>query len=606
MARRGAKYRIEGEDATGAAFKSVMGRAQSTANKISGMYKAAFAGISVAAIASAGRQAIEFGDELEKARQRAKLTAAEISSLAHAAKQSDVDLGALTTSIQKMQIFLSKAKTGTKENVATLQALGLEVRDIINLKADDQFELIAEQVSKLASEEDRARAVTEVFGKAGGELLPMFQNGARGIREAREEAEKLGLVFTDEQLKRLSEADDAIKRMNGSWNAMWTILVSKLAPAITQVADGISGMGGGGSLDERIAKLESELEVARNGRVGFDPGFIPGVIPGAGMKVTRSPEEIEAELRRLQSFKEFGEPGGPARGLGGRGRGTGTPPGFVSPVDEKAIEARERARREAAAARQEEFREALRQNRELNEEIEKGIEEHRDEVQEQLEKSFDAMEERLLDLEIPETMSDHMKTAASIFDDAWDDMLTSAESDWEDFTKFLVMEFVKQGIPKLFNGMFGGGGGGKSLGELIFGGGLFGGGRGGGAGGAMGIVQGEWDWMKRIGGIFGGGGGGLFGGIFGGGRARGGDVEPGMFYRINEDTANSEWFAPRVPGRVIPAGDMGGTNVVINYNVNAPNSTVESIALIPRLLKQHSASMKSELIEELRRRVIKI
>lgn len=45
--------------------------------------------------------------------------------------------------------------------------------------------------------------------------------------------------------------------------------------------------------------------------------------------------------------------------------------------------------------------------------------------------------------------------------------------------------------------------------------------------------------------------GGLFGSLFGGGRASGGNVEPGKMYAVNENTANTEFFAPRVPGRIL-------------------------------------------------------
>lgn len=62
--------------------------------------------------------------------------------------------------------------------------------------------------------------------------------------------------------------------------------------------------------------------------------------------------------------------------------------------------------------------------------------------------------------------------------------------------------------------------------------------------------------------IFGGRGGGKGGGgnlltsafssLFGGGRAMGGPVKAGMIYRVNENTPNSEFFAPGVSGSIIP------------------------------------------------------
>lgn len=58
------------------------------------------------------------------------------------------------------------------------------------------------------------------------------------------------------------------------------------------------------------------------------------------------------------------------------------------------------------------------------------------------------------------------------------------------------------------------------------------------------------------------GGGGASSGVasnvpmFGGGRASGGPVQPGYFYEVNE--RGQEYFAPSVPGQIIPSGGAGG------------------------------------------------
>jgi hypothetical protein len=70
--------------------------------------------------------------------------------------------------------------------------------------------------------------------------------------------------------------------------------------------------------------------------------------------------------------------------------------------------------------------------------------------------------------------------------------------------------------------------------------------------------------------------GSLFSGLgFGGGRAAGGPVTPGSIYRINENTPNSEYFAPAVPGYVIPS---------MPANNNAASSNVQVI------VENHSGS----------------
>lgn len=73
------------------------------------------------------------------------------------------------------------------------------------------------------------------------------------------------------------------------------------------------------------------------------------------------------------------------------------------------------------------------------------------------------------------------------------------------------------------------------------------------------------------------GGGGFFAklaGAFAGGKAEGGDVMPGMAYKVNEKTANSEWFMPKVAGSIVPAHGLGGQSVQQNFMIQAPKGTV--------------------------------
>lgn len=238
-------FQIFGQNLTGAAFRDVARDANATADKVKGAFNAAFLGISVAGVATqlvalAGR-AIETGDALAKAATKAGIGGGAMSELAHAAKMADVDLGTLSSSLRKMQVNLSEAATGAKAPQEALAALGIAISDIANLQADKQFELIADRIAMFKDPADRARAATELFGKAGADLLPLFEQGAAGIQKARQEALSLGVALNDSQVGRLAEADDAIKRLSASWDGFATTLTAKVAPALTKVFDALSG-----------------------------------------------------------------------------------------------------------------------------------------------------------------------------------------------------------------------------------------------------------------------------------------------------------------------------------------------------------------------------
>lgn len=283
-----AKFRIEGEDATAAAFKAVLGNAQATASRIGGIFSTAIAGFSIASVAAVARHSIEMGDELNKAAIKAGVAGKTISELAYAAKMADVDLGSLSTSLRFMQKNLSEGASGGKAQKETFDALGLSIAKLRALKPDEQFELLADRISQLQDPADRARAATELFGRAGGELLPLFEQGAAGIRAAREEAERLGLAFGDEQLKRLADADDAIKRMKASAEGLGVTLTALVAPAISEWAKNTQLLAealrqGGSWLDvhREFLRLQAgaggaESKANRTGRIqrpGNAPGF---------------------------------------------------------------------------------------------------------------------------------------------------------------------------------------------------------------------------------------------------------------------------------------------------------------------------------------------
>lgn len=317
-----ARFRLEGEDATGPAFKAALGQAQTTARRMQGIFAGAFASISAAAIIGLGRRAIETGDELAKAGVKAGLAGEQISSLAYAAKLADVDLTSLSTSLRFMQKNLSEANSGSKGAKESLAALGFTIDEIRGLRADEQFEQLADRISKLQSPADRSRAATELFGKAGAQLLPMFEQGAQGIRAAREEAERLGLVFSDEQIAQLSRADDAIKRLDASWQGFWVTLTAKVAPALADNLDALNAAAAGGPARSAYELRVAKENLARAQSSGADDESIG---------------RIRARIKELQN--DLGIVGA---GRGGRGTSKAeatqvAPPGYHDTAPDKEL-----------------------------------------------------------------------------------------------------------------------------------------------------------------------------------------------------------------------------------------------------------------------------
>jgi hypothetical protein len=211
-------------------------------------------------LAGAAAKAIEYGDEISKAAARTGVGAEAFSELAFAAKMSDIEMSSLTTAFQKLQKKISEAGTDTGNAAQLFEALGLEFSKFRSLEPDKQFELIAEQISRIKDPADKARIAVELFGRSGAELLPLFEQGAEGIRKAREEAQRMGASLTDEQVKKLADADDAIKRLSSSWDSFARTLTGAVAPALTRVFDILSNADAQKGIDARMSQIEALLK----------------------------------------------------------------------------------------------------------------------------------------------------------------------------------------------------------------------------------------------------------------------------------------------------------------------------------------------------------
>jgi hypothetical protein len=252
--------------ASTARLQGDLGKAVGMAQSAAARFTRIFGGVaSLAGASSLGAvvaRSIEMGDELNKAAIKAGVGGRAISELAYAARQSDIDLSSLSTALKKMQVALSEAAAGSKAQNKSLSDLGLTIGQLRSLKADQQFELIADRINQIRDPADRARLATELFGKAGADLLPLFEQGAEGIRAAREEAEALGNSFSDEQLKKFAAADDSVKKMTASWQGFAANLTLTVVPAIKGVLDLLS-FNVGTAADFQKDKSTDELEALK-------------------------------------------------------------------------------------------------------------------------------------------------------------------------------------------------------------------------------------------------------------------------------------------------------------------------------------------------------
>lgn len=198
------------------------------------------AGVGFAATApilAAAKSFASYGKNLAEVSARTNVSAASLSELGYAAKETGSSLEELESGLRTMQLRLLDARGGSEAVRKTLAELGLTLDAISRMTPEQQFEAIASAIAKIKDPAKQAKLSLEMFGKAGAALKPLFVGGAAAIKALREEAKKTGAAISEEDIQAAEELDGAFGKLTTSINSLYLRLGAALAPALTTMMD---------------------------------------------------------------------------------------------------------------------------------------------------------------------------------------------------------------------------------------------------------------------------------------------------------------------------------------------------------------------------------
>lgn len=93
------------------------------------------------------------------------------------------------------------------------QQLGLSIRGMVNNSPEENFRLIAEAISQLPTEFERAEAAAALFGRGVAGLQPIIRGGADAIDEITEKADEFGRSLSEGQLQAIDDFGDGFNTL---------------------------------------------------------------------------------------------------------------------------------------------------------------------------------------------------------------------------------------------------------------------------------------------------------------------------------------------------------------------------------------------------------
>lgn len=212
-----------------------------TGASITGAAVGALAGVS-----KFGQSAADYAGGVMDMSDATGVAAEAWQKMAYAAKISGIEQEKLRGAMIKFDKTIISAASGSGSAAEMFSELGISIKDATgNMKApEDVFTDVVSLFDKLENSAAKTALATELFGKSGAELLPLLNEGEKGLAQLYTEAEKSGNVLSGEALSAADEYGKNIDKLKLQFQGVVLEVGTALIPLLHELRNQISTLIG--------------------------------------------------------------------------------------------------------------------------------------------------------------------------------------------------------------------------------------------------------------------------------------------------------------------------------------------------------------------------
>jgi hypothetical protein len=207
-----------------------------------------------AAFSKGLHNAAEMGATLDDLSMRTGVAAGELMILGKAFELGGVSADKLGGTLNKMQKVIGDAANGSTSASKALAGIGLSAESLSSMSASQQLGAIGKGVMAITDPAKRAAAAMAIFGRSGGELLPLFSSA--GVME--EAAASIGkqAEIMDRSAATFAIITDKLAAVGGNVRGFFVGFLEPISAATNDLLDKINGFdftGLGARMGESLA-----------------------------------------------------------------------------------------------------------------------------------------------------------------------------------------------------------------------------------------------------------------------------------------------------------------------------------------------------------------
>lgn len=239
MADQNLKIRIQAIDTTQRIFKAVASRLNSLRKTVFSFRTAL---VSLAGAGGFGfliKSSMDSIDKISKLSRTLGISVADLRKLEYAADLSGLSVDTVARAVRNLNRVMVDFQGGTGDAKDAFDELGI-TSDDLNAVIGDQFkvlELLADRFERVENSAVRSSIAQDLFGGRASEMLLVLEEGAEGLAQISDEAERFGLLLSASAAKGVEDANDSFTRLFALFKGLRDTVVSFLAPAIQMAVE---------------------------------------------------------------------------------------------------------------------------------------------------------------------------------------------------------------------------------------------------------------------------------------------------------------------------------------------------------------------------------
>lgn len=195
------------------------------------------------------------------------------------ADEAGVSQGKLVNLMTRSQKAIVEAAQGADKYTKAFKGLGLSVDELVGLTPDQQFQKIAESLSKIENPALRNATALQIFGKSGRDVVNMLEDFGGNLEEARAFNDKFAISVNSIDARVVEEANDTFERLGRAIGGIGNQLSIYVSPLVTEfsnllLASGIDGASSAKAIATAFSAIGEVIDRLREGVIGLNQLFL--------------------------------------------------------------------------------------------------------------------------------------------------------------------------------------------------------------------------------------------------------------------------------------------------------------------------------------------